>query len=275
MFIFPELNPVLIDKDRNFELRTPNQHGCYFQKWEVGDVITMQIMSDEIVNVSIHEFESLMPVRSLDFIKIESTIVDRDFYEASLSLLDINEGKYLLVFTGLSSGLRVKSKPFLLKKSHTRTIPIYYRNSKNDFGVAFDTGIEFFIRADASVHSMNPVIDSTIFFNQIKKASLLKAVPWETYTLQAGGSFGIPESLLLKLNYVMSCDRKRLESMSFELNEGAEWEVQRVDGYPLVSATVEIVNNSSENSAIFDFKYVLSDNENNNITTSGDLNIVK
>lgn len=141
---------------------------------------------------------------------------------------------------------RYFSNPFSWKEVQEDTILLQYRNTFNDFDMIFETGIELQFRVEGTVQLFTPRSDSVVYFNQRKNPSQLSATPYRTWSLIIGTGRGVPDWVLDLCNFIMATDTKKVDRLQFERNEGADWEVQRVDNYPLSSASIEIVQKFPE-----------------------------
>lgn len=274
MIIIPFTNPIRFKGIDYFDFDFYSKSCQYLQKWQKGDVIYLQFLADESVTIKVVDKATNISVLTVNSVVIPTYLVDQDFdvYEASISLSDIDYGCYYLKITN-SENESVISHTFDYQEFWPETLLLKYSNSENDFDTIFDTGIEFMLRVEGVIHNFTPKTDTDVYFSQRKNPVQLFANPFRQFTLQIGRAKGVSEWIADLFNLAFACDQKSIDSVKFERNEGADWEVIRVDNYPLIGMSIEILPKENQNSGFVIGSYVLGDSDENAIFTDSYMKI--
>lgn len=278
MIQLPLINPLRISGS-NFSYNFDhNSDFCYFQKWQLGDVINLQFLSNSEITLRVQSLEDGLIKKEFLSVEIPNNLQDVNFstHEFSIHLDEsLDYGKYIFLISSSEIESVFILNPIEYKESFNNTVLFKYRNSFNDFDCIFETGIEFFFRIEGTVNMFSPKIDSVIYINQKKNHELLSATPWRAFTLFVGNGRGAPDWALDLVNRILSVDIKKVDNLLFEITEGAEMEIIRSDNYPLAAASIEISEKINHYSQILQDSFLLSDNEDFYIKTNNTFNLTK
>lgn len=196
-------------------------------------------------------------VKNLAWTLVASGATSYNFYEVEVDLSDLPEGRYFLylVATLLSFNKEALSEPIDSKDSHSNLMEFKYKNSFNDFGVAWTANdIEMTFYCEAGITNFSPDRDRTSFINQSKNVDTLKATPGRTFRLTVGEAGGVAEWVIDLLNRIWCCDSIKLAhppnwvQKAYQSTEGSKWEITRVKGYPLIGGELEIAEQFNNDS---------------------------
>lgn len=274
MILIPFTNPVRFKGVDPFDFDYYAKSCKYLQKWQSGDVIFLQFLADEPVTIKVVDNSTKITVKTVSAIIMETSLIDQDFdvYEAQIDLDDLDFGCYYLQISNQENDT-VISHAFDYQQEWPETILINYTNSENDFDTIFDTGLEFMIRVEGVIHNFAPKTDSEVYFSQRKNPVQLFANPYRQFTLQVGRAKGVAEWIADILNIAFACDQKSINGVKFERNEGADWEVIRVDNYSLIGLAIDIVPKENKTSGVVKGFYILGDTDQNAISSNGFIEI--
>lgn len=134
------------------------------------------------------------------------------------------------------------SEPIDLKAKHPKTILIEYSNSFNKDNVIFEqVPKKFALRVEGALLDVQHKVRRTVFIDQGENPKLLSATAYKTCKLIVGGDqVLIPDYLIEKLNHAFALDSVYVEGREFVGVEGAAFEKETLDDYPLFSANIEI-----------------------------------
>lgn len=253
-----------VDFLRNFDCSK------YFQKWQNGDTLSFQILSDEIFYVTIRNLDTKAEYRSVTIYQQSSSLQDPEFkiYEANINFDEtFDQGWYYIQIVG-SDGMIAISYPFEYFESQDETILLRYYNSENKTGLIFETGIEFYIRVEGALFDFSPMSDSEVYFDQSKNPVLLYSQPYRQFNLNFGRNKGISEWMADIINYAFSCDQKFIDGKGFERNEGADFEPIRVDNTELMGMNIEVVQKKNNSSDQLKNVFILGDSEGNSVVNN-------
>jgi hypothetical protein len=160
------------------------------------------------------------------------------------------DGIYFLYLKAelLSVKFEAISEPILIQNTHPNTLLFSYKNSVNDFGVIFSTGSSYNFICEAGVMDYEPMRERSAYVDEIQNTTTLSATPYRQFKLYIGEAPGVAPYVVDILNRIFSCDNVKIEGLQYETPSGSKWEVSRVKGYPLIGASIDLVeakNNSS------------------------------
>lgn len=215
----------------------------YFQKWQIGDSTKIQIESSIIPgSLLIQDCKSV--VKTIPFVNtLVGDVLGVNIFEAQINLddLPVNKVYYLYFKTqGVSKTYEFVSEPIQLQTTWPGTMLFTYRNSFNDFGVAFNSEIDFNFRCEAGIMDFQPESDTIDYIDQIRNVEILSGTPFRTFKLYIGDEKGVGPWVLDLLNRIFSCDYILIEGMQYTKNAGAKWQINRVKGYPLFAGDIDI-----------------------------------
>jgi len=217
----------------------------YFQKWVTDDVITLQFLTDfdnpvvQLVNCQGKVLSTWPPAKK------DTNLIGVDFsvYEVDISLLDreVDEVFYILITVGTGEEqLQRISEPQTILESETETVVFEYWNDINDFDVIFDTGVSFRFRCEAIITQLDPLSKDTLWEDQILNLRVLSSKPYRQFKLKIGGSYGVPDWVIDKINRVFSCTTKYLNGIEYTKADGAKFEPNQAEYYPMRGWSVDI-----------------------------------
>lgn len=244
-------DPRLSDLDREEGYKQFNAYQdvkCYLQKWVKTDTTTLQILSEYVPTVTLVDAETNADLAELDVELKSTSIIGYAFkvYEVPVVFADLLGVYYLRIDwnDGTSDNTRT-SEPFEVAESWPKTFLVNYRNSENNFGAVFSTGVTFTLRVDGTLANYAPEADDIIYNDQNRNTTLLDSLPSRSFTLFVGESSGVPNWVLDKIHRVLSCNNVEILETPFNgqftKKDGATWEVIREDQYAFVGATIEVV----------------------------------
>lgn len=227
------------------QLRWYQSKKCYFQPFNSGDRLVMQIISDaqpedlDIVDCYTNSVEASIPfaeVVGVNFVDFPTYKV----YELDYSLTGVPLGKYYASLEDYTS------EPFEVATSHENTVLIKYKHSDNDFDVVFSTQIEFQIRVEALVDYVTPKTNRDVYYDQPYNSTQLNSVTFRNFKLYLGYSFGVPQWMVDKIANVIGCDQVSYDDVPYQVTNEAEWEVEKNEDNNFMGASIEIqpVNNN-------------------------------
>jgi microcystin-dependent protein len=156
-------------------------------------------------------------------------------FEVDIIFSNLGVGEYVFSIDGDSSSI------ISVKTKHENTLLFRYQNSENNFGIVFDTGIQFYLRVEGTIQNYTPKSDDVVYTDQLKNATKLFGLPYNVFTLFVGSPRGVADFMLDLVNRLSSCDMIQINGVWYEKTDGAEWEVERVDNYAWGVMSTEIM----------------------------------
>lgn len=162
-------------------------------------------------------------------------------YENQTSLAGLPTGYYfakLIVGTSLPT-IHV-SEPIFICDNIPNSVYLEYKHRSFYGGVLFETGITFSIRVLGLVKLKSPASNDTIYEDQPLNETLIWSYPFELYTFFVGGSWGIPDYLIKRLNRIFGCSFTSIDGIQYTKSDGAKWEGREFENYPLRGWSIEL-----------------------------------
>jgi hypothetical protein len=271
----PYLNPVKYHKltpdevpqyvSRHFErwreantIRAWFEQVEYAQIWQKTDVIKQQILSDFEITDEVYlqlieadrDNDPGTLILSTTFSPVLQNVDNPGewVYEKALNLSNL-QSTYLLpvdppdglYFLKIVIGAAVFiSEPQLICESIENSLLLEYKHREYKGLVFFETGILFQQRVLGTLRYKNPAAKDTLYEDQELDETLLSSEAFDVYELIIGGSWGIPDYLVKRLNRIFSLSYKAIDGTQYEKNEGARFELKEIDGYPLKGLRIEL-----------------------------------
>jgi hypothetical protein len=238
----------------------------YLQKFSETDTIKIQflLLKNKYFDQFIRIYDSkgnkignYVPVLKGEYGPLYDVFSTEDgFYEFSadniyyivlkvLTLENVETGKYT----------DFVSEPFVIISETDNTINITYTHNANRFDVAFfpnSSSLElreiFQLRIEGGVPSygFSPESKDTFYIDQPNDTVMLNSIPFNTYKFLFGGSSGIPNWMVNKLNMILSLSDVTINGHRYVKSDGSKLEPIREKGYPYAAWQIEMIAPSPE-----------------------------
>jgi hypothetical protein len=246
MILIPTINPIRFSLSGVNEPKVENAfYRDYYQKFQRTDSTTIQILipGDEpqknwtLSAVKIDDEAFSYTATSKTFGNLINNYLIAE-YNIDFSFFD--EGKYRFFLRSVS-GFTYRSDVICVKDKHEHTRLLSYRNTYNEQGVAFSSGIVFHLRVEAQLYkAIIPKSEDSIYTDNLGGYRTLASSPYSNSRLNIGGTGGIPDWLMNIINQAFSCDTLFLNSVEITKADGATFEAVEQDNYNLRSWNIEI-----------------------------------
>lgn len=216
----------------------------YIQKWKRSDTTTIQIES-----TILPDNLSLVDKTGYEWKVFVWRVVGIDanykIYECTIDVSNVPPGTYFLYMRihFLQITWNFFTEPFQTGDNWPDTMLFKYRNSFNDFDVAFTSGVEFAWRCEAAIVDVDFKHERTAYADQRRSVKTLRALPYRVYKLVFGDphNIGIAPYMVDIANRLLACDHVEIEGKQYETDLDANMETQRIRGYPYISSSIDIV----------------------------------
>lgn len=227
-------------KESIFDFQT---NRCFFQKFQTNDITRIQFLSDFIPVIRI--FNTTTGTQSgVPFFNMGISFPDFTFkvYEADIDFSLYGEGIIYLTIQYIDVTLKTWiSEPIDVQEKWENTVLFEVRNDENAFSFVFDTGIVIKSRVEAIIDNFIPKADRIVYNDQTRNATLLSGIPFREFRLNIGGRAGISDWLIDKINRMFACNQVKIDGEYYTASEGAEWEPNRDEEYPLAGWRIPII----------------------------------
>lgn len=177
-------------------------------------------------------------------------------YQAAISYAGLEDGCYYIELSpGTNPADQQVGEPMSVQaKTDEATIYYEYKHSHFHGDVIFETGIQFSFRVEGARGKLYPVSDDTFYRDQKLNPFQLSSKPHGSFDLSMGGSFGIPDWVVQRINWIWSCDSVMINGKSFAKDTGSNngsqgIQINEQEDYPLYGLTMlvaEGINRASK-----------------------------
>jgi hypothetical protein len=122
-----------------------------------------------------------------------------------------------------------------------------YRNSRYHEDVIFETGITFSFRVEGAFGFLNPFSADQIYNDQRYNSVVLSSRTYRNFPLSIGGSFGVPDWVIDKINLIFSCNDVKIDSKSYAKASDTKFSFNEEDNYPMRGLSFEVREKSTAN----------------------------
>lgn len=247
---FVPINPVTLPQylTKHFEtflfieqIYPWQQRTGYCQKWQKSDTIKLQFTSDiETLKVSIVD-ENDVPFAEYAMVKKLEDRKNPGLFarEVSIPLAAIAERGYCLKVSAGTTPLYI-SEPQSIKQFHENTLLLEYNNSRYHQDIIFETGIVFTLRVEGAFGFLNPASSDQYYTNQRFTPVVLSSKPYRNFPLSFGGTYGIPDWLIDKINLAFTCNSVTIDGKAFSKISDTKFSFSEEDDYPLRGLSFEV-----------------------------------
>lgn len=232
----------------------------YHQRWQAGDETTLQIESTiPPEDLKIYNCKGVV-VDSIAWTEVLSGIGIKVYHltlnlDAALAASPTYRTFYLYQRTTLmSADFKAISEPIEVG-TWPNTNVFEYTNSYNAFGLTYSakgytgpafTAPVFRFRVESGITDYKPDADSSDYIDELHDVELLSATPYDTFKLNIGTAPGVAEWAIKLLNFIIHHDNWKFEiknndALQYVKAPGAKWDINRVKGYTLIGASIDIL----------------------------------
>lgn len=222
----------------------------YFQKWKRSITTKIQITTTiPPDNLKVYDKNQQL-IKQFVWAVVGVGVGDERAYETTVDFTDVaTDGVYFLYQKNelLSIKFEAITEPILLADDHSNLLLFSYKNSFNDHGVIWTTGIEMKFMCEAAIVDYNPDGDRNAYVDQPHNVKTLSGTAFRTFRLDVGEAPGVAPWIIDVINRIFHLDRVLLSApggpagMKYERPESSKWEINRVKGYPLIGGRLEIL----------------------------------
>jgi len=146
---------------------------------------------------------------------------------------------------------------FESKDDIPNTCYIQYKNSEFYGGINFDVPYEGALRVPGILKYKDTASKDTVYADQNEAETMLHSTPYRLWTFYIGGQRGIPPSFKDSISRMLGCDTFKIDGREYTKSEGAQWEVNDLEGYPMAGYNIELREKLNRDSLIYDSDVVL------------------
>jgi hypothetical protein len=226
-------------------------HG--FQLWQINDTIKLQFQSTYgPITLSLYSCTGIrLHTVSVDQVRQNYDFPTRYIYEVSLSMQAFLAGTYYLQLECGNPVIETfVSEPFKLSELIENTLLLEYKHRVYKDDVFFETGFAPSIRIPGVLPLKEVGSIDTVYEDQESNLEMIKSVGYEIYQLNVGLTYGIPPWMIKRLNRMLGCSTTKLDGRLYTKPEGAKFERNVIEDYPLSGWAIDVREKLQRNSTI-------------------------
>lgn len=172
---------------------------CKYQKWQLGDIIFIQVMAD-MDPIRIRVLNHVGATVDSFLMSHMVTVAGVLYFQAQITLSTYGEGYFKLQLEhGDPIQLILETETLWVLENHPRTLLLQYSNSFNNT-VLYQTGIYFLMRVDGVIADFTPGSNRTTYIAQTQTAKTIKGSSFRTFTLYLGNHGGMQDWMADKIS---------------------------------------------------------------------------
>jgi hypothetical protein len=226
----------------------------YFQKWQTSDITPLQFTSNfDPISWTLYDCKNNAAIALSLVNKRDNPYQPGSYvYEAAMSYAGLDEGYYIHVLQpGSDPTYLLVSEPQWIKERHEGSMLQEYKNSKFHRDVLYETGIQFGFRTIASLGRLVPGSKDTLYEDQILDQTVLKSLPYDTWPLTIGGSWGVPDWEIQLQNEIWSCDQVKCDNVLYTKAAESNFEFVEQQDVPVRGLKIQIREQLNRASMVF------------------------
>lgn len=238
------------------QIETFQIRALYQQKWRKSLTTKLQVEASTAPNSLLLINKFTQTIKTFAWTNV-FTGNGYNIYETTFNVADVTDGVYHLYLKVVAGALtwETLSEPIRIGSSFENLLYIKYKNSFNKDDVAWTTGIEMLFQCEMDIQDFDPEVEETDFVDQTHDTVNLDAVPSRMFLLNVGDTrdakSGVPPYMIDILNRIFACDYVNIEGKQYNNKSGSKFKITRIKTYPLIGASLEIVERFNSQSLEF------------------------
>lgn len=218
----------------------------YKQKWIKTKTTKLQCESSIIPNGLriINQYGTTL--KTINWVSVYAA-VDYSIYELTFDVSDLADQTIYLyqLVQFLPISWPHISEPIQIGTSFENLRMITYKHSSNKDDVSWSTGLRMNFMCEWDIQDFVPESETTSYINEMKDAILLDGIYSRMFQLNVGDAPGVAPYIVDILARIMTCDYTVFENKRYTRKPGSEFKVTRVKGYPLIGASLDILESDN------------------------------
>lgn len=226
----------------------------YRQPWQLSDSCRLQLISNYgPASIALMNCEGVQVGTSYSFDTKQEDFFRPGYFirEIEIDIADFTEGYYYWQLSIGSSDVWI-SEPQHFLTTHPNTMYHEYKHYERLGDTIFETGFSPAIRVHAGLKYNAPKSKTTAYVDQSYNQTTVKSIPHRSYTMIYGGVEGLPPWVIDRLNWVLSCSDCQIDGRFYSKADGAEFEENEIDDYPMAGYTIELVEKLNKSSIAYE-----------------------
>lgn len=240
----------------------PMPIGGMHQVWHLEDEIRIQVQS-QLSPVTMARYNCqghLQQTYSSTVVPSTAVPPGWQVFEFSIFPPDTNDTFFFVLNLGeaemLSSYI---SNPQRIVRRKDTSVLFKYKDTRNRHGVIFSTGIEFQFRCYGGFDLYEFAAQMAEFTDQRLNLTTVSGKPYRSVPLIVGSSYGAPSYQIDQVNRILCADTVTINNKAFTRPAGSEWEVNKIDNYPMAGYRIVLREKFNHLAMEIDSENVLSE----------------
>lgn len=271
MIVIPKLNPIsfrkidpqrlaqyiskpyedyrYMDTRQPFEERSP-----YCQPWQRTDAPVLQIFTDQLdVKFRVIDRYGVLKLEYSAADNVKRSLKNDNrlkICEIPLSYSLLNPGFYQVIIN-ISDEDYAISEPQHIADYHVGTVLLEYSHPRYHLQSVFETGWFPQFRVEGRNGRLIPGSTDFRFTDPTERQILLSSTPFVSWPFIVGPSNGVPDWVVEKVRYIVSCGRFYIDGIEYAKEEG-DFEFSGQEGLPRRGFSFNVREGSNLQSLVFD-----------------------
>lgn len=226
----------------------------YFQKWQTGDVIPIQVVTNLLSPVTGYLYDTCGNItNSFSFVQKTDPAVVSPFilWEAQFDLSAVSPGLYQFKITAGIDGTiaELKSELIDIQVSHPNTLLFEYSDTRNKLQMIFTTGFIGRFRVEGNLFNFDNDSHFSQFEDQPADMELVNGIPYDLFDLVIGWrSQGVPPYIRKVIERILLMDSCKVDGVEFTRSKDAKFEGQEIPGWQMKNWKIKVRHRVNQNS---------------------------
>lgn len=207
----------------------------YEYKWQITDSIRLQFLADFVgIQLRLINQDTLQELAT-NMTQKQADVNNPGFhiYEVDISLVDVPTGNYILRGIAGSDSF-VSIRPLCIQVKHEGTVYIEYYHRQRKSDLIFEKGFRPSLRVEMRFDKREVGSKDVVYEDQPLNTTLIDSRQYKIFPVEFGNEYGIPDDVLITLNYIFGMDNVRINGKQFcKAEAGQDFEEKIIEGYPL------------------------------------------
>jgi hypothetical protein len=234
------------------QIRNWERKVLYEQKWNKADITPLQIESSVAPEDLAIKNKYGLTLKSIAWTAV-ITGIGYKIWQLNFDASDVAD-QTIFIYQKVIAGIKTWeaiSEPINLKPNHVNTLKVKFRNSFNKDDIAWSTGITMLFRIECDIHELEPKKERSAMTSQLQEVVTLDATAFREFQLLIAEAPGVPRYMIDIFNRIFCCDYVQIQDKQIESKIGSEFKITATKGYPLVGASLDVVEAKNKMSLQF------------------------
>lgn len=210
------------------------------------------------LEMKVYDCDGLL-ILTQNFDTKQQNFFDPDFYirQIAIDLADFDYGCYR--FDTVAGSLVLRSECVEVCEDLPDTYLLEYSHYERYQGMYFQAPFAPMLRVPAWLKYEKTAMKSTVYEDQPLNETMVKAIPYRIFKFIVGGKVGVPPWLIDKVSRIFGCNEVKIDGRYYtKAGDGAEFEPNELEGYPMSGWACEIREKYNRDGVIYESDIIVA-----------------